>query len=396
MQDKHTQIVPKLRFPEFHSSQEWQNTKLEDIAIFLKGKFLPKSALSVDGDYPCIHYGELITIYSEVITAIISRTDQNENTLFSNENDVLMPTSGETPDVLAKACCIKLDNVILGGDILVIRTDKQEIYGEFLSRYIRHMEQKVLQYVTGTTVYHLYANSLKMLPLLIPEMEEQKKIAYCLGSLDDLIVAERSKIESLLKHKQGLIQQLFPKLVETSPRLSLALYPIDIEFKEFAEVCTFQRGTSITKKEITNGNIPVIGGGIKPAYYHNTSNRVGETIAVASSGINAGFVSFWDSPVFLSDSFSVNPDKNHFLPKFVFYFLKNKQEYIYSKKKGSGIPHVYGKDLSKILIPVLPFEMQKKIVACLGSLDELIEVKNYKLKALQKHKHGLMQKLFPS
>ena len=209
IQDKHTRLLPKLRFPEFHNSKEWETTNLGEIANFLKGKFLPKSALSVDGSYPCIHYGELFTIYSEVITAIISRTDQNENVLLSNKNDVLMPTSDVTPNGLAKACCIKLDNVILGGDILVIRTDKQEICGEFLSRSIRHMEQKVLQYVTGTTVYHLYANSLKLLPLSFPEPEEQKKIADCLGSLDDLIVAEESKLELLRKHKQGLMQQLF-------------------------------------------------------------------------------------------------------------------------------------------------------------------------------------------
>lgn len=86
------------------------------------------------------------------------------------------------------------------------------------------------------------------------------------------------------------------------------LCPNGIAYYPLGNVCKFQRGQSITKKDISNGNIPVIAGGQTPAYYHNVYNRDGETISISSSGAYAGFVSYWDQPVFLSDSFSVNPD----------------------------------------------------------------------------------------
>ncbi len=138
------------------------------------------------------------------------------------------------------------------------------------------------------------------------------------------------------------------------------------------KICQFKRGTMITKKDIEDGTVPVIGGGKKPSYYHNKPNRDGETIAISGSGAYAGFVSYWTSPVFLSDSFSVNPDKELLLSKFVYYFLKSKQEFIHGKKKGSGVPHVYGKDLAKLIIPFPPLKVQQKIVAILDKFDALV------------------------
>lgn len=397
MQDKHARLVPQLRFPEFHSSQDWQNTKLEDIAIFLKGKFLPKSALSVDGDYPCIHYGELITMYSEVITAITSRTDQNENVLLSNKNDVLMPTSGETPDILAKACSIKLDNVILGGDILVIRTDKQEICGEFLSRYIRHMEQKVLQYVTGTTVYHLYANSLKMLPLHLPKLEEQKKISDCLGALDDLFSAENSKLEALRKHKRGLMQQLFPQSGENVPRLRFPEFQDCDEWisKMLYEIAEIVKGKQLNNLNIIPGKFPVWNGGISPSGFHNEWNAEGGTITISEGGNSCGFVNhchqrFWlGGHCYALINLLINQN-------FLFQLLKHKEVEIMNLRVGSGLPNIQRSDLQQhpLLIPPT-FSEQKKIADCLGSLDCIIESTGQKLEALRQHKKGLLQQLFP-
>ena len=56
--------------------------------------------------------------------------------------------------------------------------------------------------------------SEQLLP--VPEPPEQQKIADCLGSLDDLIAAAGRKLEALRQHKQGLMQQLFPKQARPS------------------------------------------------------------------------------------------------------------------------------------------------------------------------------------
>ena len=120
------------------------------------------------------------------------------------------------------------------------------------------------------------------------------------------------------------------------------------------DVATFKRGTPITKKNAVDGGIPVIAGGRKPAYFHNVANRNGETIAVAGSGAYAGFVSFWTTPVWLSDSFSIHPDTSIMLPKYLYWFLKKRQKAIHSMKRGSGVPHVYSTDLQAIDISPPP------------------------------------------
>lgn len=149
------------------------------------------------------------------------------------------------------------------------------------------------------------------------------------------------------------------------------LCPNGVEYRPLGEVVVFNRGKAITQKDIKNGEIPVIAGGQKPAYYCNEHNRTGETIVIAGSGAYAGYVSYWNEPIFVSDAFSVDIIDNQLLPRFLFHFLLNNQNYIYAKKKGSGVPHVYGKDISNLRIPVPPIEVQEEIVRILDKFTEL-------------------------
>ena len=138
---------------------------------------------------------------------------------------------------------------------------------------------------------------------------------------------------------------------------------------ELGEVCEIEKGTSITKARISHGDVPVVAGGQQPAYYHNQSNREGETITVSASGAYAGFVNFFEIPIFASDCTTIkSKDENRVLTKYIFRYLKAKQKHIYKLQKGMGQPHVYGKDLAKIKIPLPPLSVQKEIV-------EKIEVK---------------------
>ncbi|EJB69631.1 restriction endonuclease subunit S [Helicobacter pylori] len=149
------------------------------------------------------------------------------------------------------------------------------------------------------------------------------------------------------------------------------LAPKGVEFRKLGEVCDFQKGKSITKKAVTFGKVPVISGGRQPAYYHNEANRSGETIAISSSGVYAGYVSYWDIPVFLADSFSVSPKQKTLMPKYLFYYLTTQQDAIHATKSAGGIPHVYSKNLQNFLIPIPPLEIQQEIVKILDAFTEL-------------------------
>jgi len=150
--------------------------------------------------------------------------------------------------------------------------------------------------------------------------------------------------------------------------------------KDFANL---KRGTSITKKDITDGDIPVIAGGQKPAYFHNKSNRGSNCITVSSSGAYAGYVAFHSNPIFASDSFTIETNNENLNQKFLFYLLKSKQELIYSFQTGGGQPHVYAKDFDKFKIPLPTIETQNQIVEELDGYQKIIDgcrqvIENYK------------------
>ena len=153
---------------------------------------------------------------------------------------------------------------------------------------------------------------------------------------------------------------------------------------KLGEVCVFQRGQSITKKDIIEGDIPVVAGGKQPAYYHNKANRDKDIITVSSSGANAGYINFWTVPIFSSDSFTIKPKNNNQLfIKYIYYFLKSRQEYLYTLSRGCGIPHIYISDVEPFEIILVDIQTQKEIVAVLDKVTLLISMRKEQLEKLE-------------
>ena len=152
------------------------------------------------------------------------------------------------------------------------------------------------------------------------------------------------------------------------------LCPDGVEYRNLHDVAHFDRGRVITAKDAVDGGVPVIAGGQKPAYYHNVSNRPAGTITVAGSGAYAGYVAKWETPIWLSDAFSVAPnDELELSSAFLYQLLKSNQNWIYAKKKGGGVPHVHGADLSRLQVPVPPIEIQREIAHILDAFTELAD-----------------------
>lgn len=131
----------------------------------------------------------------------------------------------------------------------------------------------------------------------------------------------------------------------------------------------FEKGKSITKQQAQNGNIPVVAGGIDFAYLHNVANREANVITVSASGANAGFVNFWDKPIWASDCSTIqSTDEKTVSIRYICEELKALQEVLYDLQKGNAQPHVYIDDIKKIKIPLPPLDIQQKIV------DEIEEI----------------------
>ncbi len=156
-----------------------------------------------------------------------------------------------------------------------------------------------------------------------------------------------------------------------------------VEWKKLGDVCDFKRGKTITAKDAIDGDIPVIAGGQAPSYYHNEANRIGESITIAGSGAYAGYISYWNQPIFVSDAFTVEP-KEFLKHKYLFYWLKRNQERIFAAQKGAGVPHVHGKDLANFLIPLPTLAEQARIVGILDTFSASIE--NLKEQIAQRRK----------
>ena len=153
-------------------------------------------------------------------------------------------------------------------------------------------------------------------------------------------------------------------------QLITELCPNGVEYKAIGEITDMQRGTSLTKNKAIEGNYPVISGGKEPAFYCNQFNREGETITVAGSGVGAGYIQYWNIPIFANDCFTVK-GKEDISTKYVYYCMANMQECIYKTKKVGGVPHCYISDIKDFKIPVPPLEVQREIVRVLDSFTSL-------------------------
>ena len=148
------------------------------------------------------------------------------------------------------------------------------------------------------------------------------------------------------------------------------LCPNGVEYKKIKEVTEMKRGSSLTKKNAVEGVYPVISGGRLPAFYCDKFNREGETITVAGSGIGAGYVQYWNEPIFANDCFTLKGN-NQVIIKFVYYSLKSIQKQIYETKKGGGVPHCHISSIENLEIPVPLLPIQEEIVRVLDNFTEL-------------------------
>ena len=200
--------MPPLRVPEF--TEPWETAKLGAIAEFSKGTGISKEQRSETG-LPCILYGELYTTYTnEVIEDVVSKTDLDPTDLVkSQKNDVIIPSSGETAEDIATARCVTSDNVLLGGDLNIIRLVEPND-GRFMSYQLNGIRKyDIAKIAQGVSVVHLYGGDLKMLSVTFPQSPEQKKIADCISLLDRRISVQSGLIEDLQKLKAALVERLF-------------------------------------------------------------------------------------------------------------------------------------------------------------------------------------------
>jgi len=232
-------------------------------------------------------------------------------------------------------------------------------------RYIEYYLNSIdlTPYISGSAQPKLNQKNLNSIKIPNPSLAIQAEIVRILDTFTALTAELTAELGAELGDRQKQYNYYRDRL--------LTFEEGEVEWKPLGEVGKILRGTAITEKQTNPGDYPVVANGPSHNYFHDQSNRSGETIVIARSGVYAGLVSYWNMPIFLTDAFSIHPDSNSLSPKFLYYVLKKDQTKIHNMSKGAGVPHVRAKDFESYKVPIPPLEEQARIVAILDKFDTL-------------------------
>ena len=400
--------VPKLRFPDFN--EEWKSEKLDEVSTFSKGKGISKNDLSKDGT-PCILYGELYTTYDFIINKIKSKTLlDTKNLVKGKKNQVLIPSSGETPLDIATAAVINTtEDMLLGGDINVL-TPVQKYDGKFISLSINGKNKSNLsKYAQGKSVVHLYNNDIKKLKIKFPvKNSEQRKIGDFFSKLDRQIELEEQKLAKLEEQKKGYMQQIFSQKLRFKDENGS-------DYPNWEEVQLKYILIRRDHKQVPKINAPLMSftstGGIEPKgdrynrefLVKNKNKKYKRTefndLIYSSNNLDVGAIGLnrYGTSV-ISDVYEifkieeqVSPyfiEMSILQPEFMYKILRYRQGALYGQYR------IHANDFLKINIELPCSEEQYKIGDFVNKLDNIIDIINNKIELLKQRKRGFLQKMF--
>ena len=399
--------VPKLRFTEFRYAEGWKEKKLKSLGKLVPGLTYQPSDVRSEG--------LLVLRSSNIQTGMIDLEDKVfvrpdvKGAHLSRPDDILICVRNGSKPLIGKNALIPeaLPLCTHGAFMTVFRsTEPKFTFQLFQTDAYRNQVVADL----GATINSINGGNLLNYRFYVPETPEQQKIADCLTSVDDLMTAEAQKLKALKDHKKGLMQQLFPREGETTPRLRFPEFrdagdwdPIEIGDIGPASMCK-----RVMKSETaSSGDIPFfkigtfgkepdayIGRDLYEDYKARFSfPKVGD-ILISASGTIGRLVVFDGSPSYFQDSNIVWIDNDESLvcnP-----FLLRCYETTTWRTEGNTIARLYNNNLMGIKVIIPKLDEQRKISDLLASVDDLITAEAQKLEALKDHKKGLMQQLFPA
>jgi len=392
--------VPALRFSEF--TEDLKESNLGQIANFTKGKGISKFDVDGNGKFECIRYGELYTHYGETIQNIKSKTNLGENELvFSEYNDVIIPASGETQIDIATASCILKSGVALGGDLNIIKT---KLNGVFLSYYLNNRKKKdIASLAQGSSVVHLYANQLKTLQLNLPTLPEQQKIAGFLTTVDEKIQQLAKKKDLLKQYKKSMMQKIFNREIHFKDDNGNDF--ADWEEKRFGDVITNKSEKYNPEKDKTNYKCIEL-----EHLASETPSLLGFTDSKNSGSIknkfDKGDVLFGKLRPYLkkyllapfdgvcSSEIWVLKGKD-ILNNYLFQLIQT-DDFISlaNQSTGSKMPRADWNVISASLLEVPSKSEQNKIAYFLSAIDDKINFVNKQSEKMKEYKKGLLQQMF--
>ncbi len=253
-------LVPKRRFPEFLDAGEWEVKSLGGVARLRNGYAFKSSEYVEDGPFQIItianvQQGNLAIETTKRIAALPSDIQQHQ---VLRLGDILVSMTGN----VGRVCRVTAEGLLLNQRVgkLIPDAIRDAFFYQLLQRdeFRYTMQLKA----AGGAQGNLSAGDITEYGFTMPaEPEEQQRIADCLASLDERITLEAEKLDTLKTHNKGLMQQFFPAVGETLPKLRFPefLDSGEWEIKPFDKLFTIGNGRDY--KHLSSGDVPVYGSG---------------------------------------------------------------------------------------------------------------------------------------
>ena len=259
--------------------------------------------------------------------------------------------------------CEKPDDYDIGESIFSIRVNRKIILPDYLCLYMAsdYFVRMASLHTTGSIIQEIRISDLMDTDVILPPMNEQRRIAECFKKIDRKIALNNKINDNLAQQAQLLFDFMFQDISGS---------------KHIGDFIVPQRGTALLSKDAIPGDIPVVAGGLVPSTYHNAANTVVPVITISSSGANAGFVNLWGVPVWSSDSSFIDFKMTPYV-YFWHALLKRHQNNIYKIQTGSAQPHIYPSHIASLPVCDLDFGKVADYTERVTPLFTLIS-KNYK------------------
>lgn len=397
--NKKTALVPRLRFPEFVSTGEWQAYKLEEIADRLTEKVGDRqfTTLSISAGIGFVSQAEK---FSRDISG-----KQYKNYIFLKKGDFSYNKGNSKK--FPQGCIYELteyDEAAVPNAFISFHINENYVSSFYKGYFENNFHGKqLMRFITSGARSDglLNINPSDFFSIILPTPKkkvEQQKIADCLSSLDELIAAEDKMLEAFKSHKKGLMQKLFPAEGKTVPEWRFSEFSKSGEWekKGLGEICEITTGKLNANAMVENGEYRFYT--CAREYYQIDKYAFDtEALLISGNGANVGYIHYYKGKfnayqrTYVLDQFNENI---HFVKCFL---EKNLKKRIFTEKNDGNTPYIVLGTLTEmnILLPKDPKE-QQKIAGCLSSIDNLIAEQAKRIEALKTHKKGLMQGLFPS
>ncbi len=276
----------------------------------------------------------------------------------------------------------KEEGWLCGTGCLRVTIDSEKADSRFVFFQLQHPDTVgwVEKHAVGATMLNLNTTILSSVPIRLPTLEIQKRIADILSAYDDLIENNQKQIKLLEEAAQRLYKEWFVDLRFPGHENTKIVdgVPEGWSRTNINEILTFHRGYDLTKNEMKAGRYPVVGS-TTVIGYHNEFKIKGPGIVTGRSGSLGKYQFIWDNFWPHNTSLYITDYKDHNI--FFVYSLLQTVDFA-SLNNGGAIPTLNRNVLSNIEVIEPTDELQEMFA-------KIAEAQYRKIRNLEKQNNQL-------